>query len=83
MGDKDGPGEINLPVSCGGVPVIPGDYVVADDNGVVVIPPHLVNEIVAGTEKKLAYEKKRAEEIKSGVITKPDIDQKLRDLGIL
>lgn len=83
VGDKDGPGEINMPISCGGVPVLPGDYIVGDDNGVVVIPPYLVEKIVAGTEKKLVYEKKRAEEIQSGVITKPDIDNKLRELGVI
>ena len=35
---KDSPGSINLPVQCGGVVVNPGDIVVGDDDGVVVIP---------------------------------------------
>jgi len=83
VGDKDGPGEINLPISCGGVPVLPGDYVVADSNGVVVIPPHLVEEIAAGTEKKLAYEAKRMDEILAGVYMKPAIDDQLRKAGII
>jgi regulator of RNase E activity RraA len=34
----NGPGEVNVPVSCGGVCVQPGDLVVADREGVVVIP---------------------------------------------
>lgn len=83
VGDKEGPGEINYPISCGGVVVMPGDYIVGDDNGVVVIPPHFVEEIIAGTEKKLAYEEKRAADIEAGIITKPDIDEKLRSLGII
>lgn len=83
VGDKDGPGEINMPVSCGGVPVLPGDYVVGDENGVVVIPPYCVEQIIEGTEKKLAYEAKRAAEIEEGVITKPDIDEKLRTWGVI
>lgn len=83
VGDKDGPGEINLPISCGGVPVLPGDYVVADDNGVVVLPPYLVEQIVEGTEKKLSYEKKRAIEIENGVYMKPAIDEQLRTLGVI
>jgi RraA family protein len=33
-----GPGEINLPICCGGVVVQPGDIVVADDSGVVFVP---------------------------------------------
>ncbi|MBO1305723.1 hypothetical protein JZO70_06115 [Enterococcus sp. 669A] len=83
VGDKDGPGEINYPISCGGVVVMPGDYVVADDNGVVIIPPDHIDEIVSGTEKKLKYEANRAIEIEKGHITKPDIDEKLRKLGVL
>ena len=35
---NDGPGEINVPVACGGVVVRPGDIVVADRNGVIAIP---------------------------------------------
>lgn len=35
---KDSPGSINIPVQCGGVVVHPGDIVVGDDDGVVVIP---------------------------------------------
>jgi len=83
VGDKEGPGEINFPISCGGVVVMPGDYVVGDDNGVVVISPEHVEEIIDETKRKLAYEEKRREDIEAGVITKPDIDQKLKDLGII
>jgi len=35
---KDGPGEIGGPVSCGGIAVQPGDLVVGDEDGVVVVP---------------------------------------------
>lgn len=35
---KTGPGEVNAPVSCGGVSVTPGDVVIGDKDGVVVIP---------------------------------------------
>jgi len=37
-GGQDGPGDIGLPVVCGGVRVSPGDVVVADEEGVVVVP---------------------------------------------
>jgi regulator of RNase E activity RraA len=83
VGDKDGPGEINRPISCGGVPVLPGDYIIGDDNGVVVIPPEMAEEIIAGTKKKLLYEDKRVKEIETGIIMKPDIDEKLRALGVI
>jgi 4-hydroxy-4-methyl-2-oxoglutarate aldolase len=33
-----GPGEVNIPVSCGGVSVLPGDIIVGDASGIIVIP---------------------------------------------
>ncbi len=35
---KDGPGKIDVPVAVGGVVCAPGDLVVADDDGVIIIP---------------------------------------------
>lgn len=35
---KNGPGEINYPIACGGMVVTPGDVLLGDDDGVVVIP---------------------------------------------
>jgi len=35
---KDGPGEVNVPISCGGVTVNPGDIILADPDGIIVIP---------------------------------------------
>lgn len=43
----NGPGEINYPISCGGVVVSPGDVIVADVAGVVVVPRDDVEEILA------------------------------------
>jgi regulator of RNase E activity RraA len=36
--DKDGPGEINVPIACGNTVVMPGDIVVGDDDGVLYRP---------------------------------------------
>lgn len=35
---KEGPGEINIPISCGGINVNPGDIILADSDGVIAIP---------------------------------------------
>lgn len=38
---KEGPGEINVPIACGGVSVMPGDIILADPDGVIVIPQRM------------------------------------------
>ncbi|SMY09444.1 RraA family protein [Flavimaricola marinus] len=55
---RDGGGALNKPVSVGGVPVLPGDIVMADATGVIVIPP---DEAEAICEVALARQKKTAE----------------------
>lgn len=37
--------DINVPIGCAGVPVFPGDFLVGDEEGVIVIPRHLATEI--------------------------------------
>lgn len=45
---KNGPGEINVPIACGGQVVMPGDIVVGDADGLIAIP---AGEAAALTEK--------------------------------
>ncbi len=44
---KEGPGEINIPVSCAGLVVNPGDLVMADADGVIAVPPQDAESIYA------------------------------------
>ncbi|MDA5195011.1 RraA family protein [Govanella unica] len=39
-------GEMNIPVSCGGVAVNPGDAILADENGIVIISPSELDEVI-------------------------------------
>jgi regulator of RNase E activity RraA len=41
----EGAGEVNVPIACGGVVVNPGDLICADEDGVIVVPPHVVEEV--------------------------------------
>jgi 4-hydroxy-4-methyl-2-oxoglutarate aldolase len=49
-------GEINTTIQCGGVSVSPGDIILADDNGVVVIPPDQVADVVERCEPRARRE---------------------------
>lgn len=82
-GDKDGPGEVNFPIACGGVVVSPGDLVLGDDNGVVVVPKDDIEEAIAGADKKLAVEAKRRREIAEGQYVKGGLDEIMRAKGII
>ena len=56
---KKDEGSINTPITCGGVPVAPGDLVVGDSDGVCVIPRQYIGIVLDAAEEKLAYEDKR------------------------
>lgn len=53
-GTKDGPGEINGPVHCGGITVNPGDLVVADEEGIVAVPRARAEELLPKAQAKAA-----------------------------
>lgn len=58
---KEGPGEVNVPISCGGVSVAPGDIILADPDGVIVIPRADAAAVLEEAKKfQIADEKKLA-----------------------
>ncbi|MHC1586325.1 MAG: orotidine 5'-phosphate decarboxylase / HUMPS family protein, partial [Candidatus Hecatellaceae archaeon] len=65
-GDPKGFGEIGVEVVCGGVRVRPGDWIVGDDDGVVVIPKEKVVEIANRAEDVREKEERIRAEIKAG-----------------
>jgi len=58
--------DVNVPIGCGDVPVFPGDVVVGDAEGVVVVPAHLADEIAAEAFEMTAFEDFVAEEVLKG-----------------
>ena len=81
--NKDGPGEVGAIISCGAVAVRPGDIILADRDGVTVVPLHDAEEVAHLTTQQLARERKRLEEISKGVLVRPEIDELLRRLKII
>jgi regulator of RNase E activity RraA len=58
--------DINVPVGCGDAPVFPGDIMVGDAEGVVVIPAHMADEIASEAVEMTAFEDFVAEEVMKG-----------------
>jgi regulator of RNase E activity RraA len=57
--------DINVPIGCGDAPVFPGDIIVGDGEGVVVIPLHIVDEIAHEATEMTAFEDFVTEEVKN------------------
>jgi regulator of RNase E activity RraA len=81
--DKDGPGEINVPISCGGVAVMPGDIVVGDADGVAVVPRAHAAEVLELVFQLADRERARIAEIKAGQLFRGDVDEILRKKGVI
>jgi regulator of RNase E activity RraA len=58
--------DINVPIGCGDAPVFPGDIIVGDGDGCVVIPAHLANEIATEAIEMTAFEDFVTEKVKGG-----------------
>ena len=79
---RDGPGQINVPIACGGVTVAPGDLVFGNADGVAVVPREIVAEILPLAEKKLAGENARFVEIGQGKLAPAWLAEKMKSLGL-
>lgn len=73
------PGEINYPVCCGGVAVMPGDIVIADKSGIVVLPQDCIEalhaELVRHNERAAGY----LEKVRQGQFSNAWVDQLLEN----
>ena len=78
---KEGPGEINSPISCGGVVIHPGDIIVGDEDGVVVIKTEDAPELLKKAKAKHLAEQKTMEEIRDMKWDRTWIDKTLQDRG--
>jgi 4-hydroxy-4-methyl-2-oxoglutarate aldolase len=79
---KDGPAKINVPVTCGGISVSPGDILVGDADGVVIVPQALAEAIL---ERVAAIHDKEAAiraEIEAGEVIPRNMARLLREKGL-
>ena len=58
--------DIDVPIGCGDAPVWPGDVIVGDQEGVVVVPAHLADEVADEAVEMTAYEDFVTEQVMAG-----------------
>jgi RraA family protein len=78
---KDGPGEINVPITIGGMIVNPGDVVIGDEDGLVVVPREQAEEILEKVKSQEQKEKEIFDSIKNGTIDRSWVDETLTQRG--
>ncbi len=79
---KDGPGEINVPIACGKIHVCPGDIVLGDADGVIIIPRQDAQRILQESQAYLKVDMRNFELAKTGSLSRGWIDQTLADKNV-
>jgi regulator of RNase E activity RraA len=78
---KSGVGQINTTIACGNVVVSPGDIILGDDDGVVVIPIGEAEEVLERARERAALEATWFERIERGELFLMETDDELLELG--
>jgi len=60
------PNAVNVPIACGGVTVMPGDIIMADDDGVIVLPPSMAEKVIADAQEHHEWEEYSREKLMEG-----------------
>jgi RraA family protein len=79
---REGPGEVNVPISIDGMVTMPGDLIVADHDGVLAIRPNTLDTLATLVAEIEAKEKQVLQSIEDGTIDKRWIDETLRRKGV-
>jgi 4-hydroxy-4-methyl-2-oxoglutarate aldolase len=77
-------GSVNVPITCAGAQIDPGDVIVADDDGVVVVRRSAAREVAAASEQRVAKEDKTRERLAKGELGLDmyGLREKIKQLGI-
>jgi 4-hydroxy-4-methyl-2-oxoglutarate aldolase len=81
---KETPGYVNIDIVCAGAVVHPGDIIVGDVDGIVVVPRQTAEHVVRACEARLAKEVKSRERLRAGELGLDmyGLREKLKNLGV-
>ena len=71
--------DVGIPVECGGVAVMPGDFVIGDDDGVAVIPAEAAHDVIELAEEKSSAEDVVRQKLREGMST----EEMFKEFGVL
>lgn len=78
---KDGPGEINIPISVGGMIVHPGDLILGDEDGIAVVPQDSAAEVLESVRVQEMKEIEILKSIENGTVDRSWVDEILKQKG--
>lgn len=78
---KDGPGEINVPVSVGGMIVEPGDIIVGDEDGLAIVPLREAEGLLKLIREQQVREQQILQSIENGTVNRDWVDLTLKQKG--
>jgi len=78
---KEGPGEINVPIACGGVSVNPGDIILGDPDGVIVIPRKDAATVLEQAKKFQEADEKKLIAAKKGSANRAWVEESIQAKG--
>lgn len=79
---REGPGQINVPVSIGGMTILPNDIVLGDEDGVVAFSPNTRNDLLTASQKKMAQEALSMKAIAEGTVDRSWVNRALAAHGL-
>lgn len=79
---KAGPGEINTPINCGGIVFHPGDIVIGDEDGLVVVPQQHLNLVIERMESWKEGTSRYIENVRQGEFDLGWVNRKLSESGL-
>lgn len=78
---KEGPGEINVPISCGGISVNPGDIILADPDGIICIPRKDAAKILEDAKAFQTADESKLQAAKNGTAKRGWVESALAEKG--